>query len=81
MEEEYEIIYSPLCREFKSEGHTVKVLIYRGATEEGWTLEVEDIWDNSTVWDDLFETDEQALEAFVQAIEKEGIRSVSGPVS
>jgi len=81
MEEEYEIIHSPLSREFSSEGQTVKVLIYRGATEEGWALEVVDESNASTCWEELFDTDEQALEAFVKALEKEGIRAFTEPSS
>ena len=44
----------------KSDGITVKVLIYRLQSEGGWSLEVVDHQGASTVWSDLFATDQDA---------------------
>ncbi|ABY30301.1 conserved hypothetical protein [Methylorubrum extorquens PA1] len=54
----------------------VQVHIYRFAgTDEGWTLEVVDHEDGSTVWEGAFDTDADAYEAFEQCIRKDGIRT------
>ncbi len=61
------IEYSPLCEEVTQDGHglTVRVQIYRLKTGyEGWSLEVVNREDGSTVWDDLFATDNDALASF-----------------
>jgi hypothetical protein len=71
-----EIESSPLCREITREGTTVEIHIYRLAEGDNrWTLEVVDEEKASTVWDEEFETDFAALEAVMQTIDKEGIRS------
>ena len=43
-----------------------------------WILEVVDEYDNSTVWDDPFKTDDEALDEVFDTIEKEGISSLIG---
>jgi uncharacterized protein len=50
----------------------VRIQIYRCSNTQ-WSLEVVDERGTSTVWDDLFETDKQALEEAFMAIETEGI--------
>ncbi|MDH4071207.1 MAG: hypothetical protein OEV30_12385 [Ignavibacteria bacterium] len=67
---------SPLCRSITRDGHRIDVQIYRGDT--GWILEVVDRFLNSTVWDDEFETDQQALDEVHRTIEEEGIESIVG---
>ena len=52
---------------------TVEVLIYRGKDDAGWMLEVVDQEGGSTVWDDLFPTEEEALAEALDTIETEGI--------
>jgi hypothetical protein len=79
MEEEPEIIHSPLSRKASRDGHTVSVEIY-GTGKNDWILEVVDAGGNSTVWDGTFDTDNEAWDEFVRTIEEEGISSVSGPV-
>jgi hypothetical protein len=70
-----EIEYSPLCEEVTRDGLTVRVQIYRHKTgNEGWSLEVVDHEGASTVWDDLFETDHEALAEFSRTLEAEGIQ-------
>jgi hypothetical protein len=70
-----EIIMSPLCREISDDGTKIQVDIYRGENESGWILEVIDEENASTIWDDPFETDREALDAVLEVIEKDGIRS------
>jgi len=78
MEDDFEIEFSPLCQNISSGGKSVEVHIYMG--EEGkWILEVEDEFGNSTVWDDLFETDSAALTEAKKAILKDRITSFIGP--
>ena len=77
MSEEYEIKYSTLCQKVTSEGKSVQVYIYEDG-KGGWILEVVDEYDNSTVWDDPFKTDDEALDEVFNTIEKEGILSLIG---
>ncbi len=72
MEEEYELIKSPLCQPLSSDGKTVQVDIYEDG-KDGWILEVIDEYNNSTVWNESFETDVSALNEVVQTIKHEGI--------
>ena len=77
MSEEYEIKYSTLCQKVTGEGKSVQVYIYEDG-KGGWILEVVDEYDNSTVWDDPFKTDDEALDEVFDTIEKEGISSLIG---
>ena len=70
-----EVIMSPLCREISSDGTSIQVDIYSLEDRDGWQLEVIDETGASTVWDELFETDQAALDEVLTTIEKEGIRS------
>lgn len=72
-EPEYKIVYSPLCREVTQEGKTVDVKIYRGAEEETWILEVIAEDGSSTVWDDRFESDHDALAELNATLMAEGM--------
>ena len=75
-EDDPELEYSPLCEEVTREGLTVRVQIYRlKSADSGWSLEVIDQENASTVWDDLFATDREALAEFYQTLETEGIQS------
>lgn len=73
MDDDPEIIYSPLCRHIKRNRTMVEVLIYRGEDESDWILEVEDESGGSTVWTETFVSDVAALEEVMSVIEKEGI--------
>ena len=77
MTEEYKLTMSPLCQTFEKDGKAVKIEIYNG-DEGGWVLEVEDQFGNSTVWDDEFDTDQEALEEAINTINTEGIDSLIG---
>lgn len=73
-DDDVEIEFSPLCGKLKCDGTEIEILIYRteGSTA-GWSLEVVDEEDGSTVWDDLFDTDQAAMDEVMRTIEEEGI--------
>jgi hypothetical protein len=73
MQDDPEIIYSPLCRKFTKDGVSVEVNIFTIENGEGWSLEVVNSANTSTVWDDLFETDTQAYSEFEQTVADEGM--------
>jgi len=69
---------SSLCRAVSRDGQTVQIEIYEG--DDGkWILEVVDEFNNSTVWNDQFNTDQQALDEAHKTITEEGIESLIGP--
>ncbi|AMJ60955.1 hypothetical protein [Bosea sp. PAMC 26642] len=69
-----DIEHSPLCGKVSRDGETVDVQIYRMADgDESWSLEVVDDDGGSTVWNDLFETDQAAYAEFFTTLEREGI--------
>ena len=70
-----EIVMSPLCQEISKDGTKIQVDIFRGENESGWILEVIDEENASTVWDDPFDTDQEALDAVMEVIEQDGIGS------
>jgi hypothetical protein len=80
MNDEIEIVMSPLCRSFESQGQTVQIDIF-GDGDGGWLLEVIDQFGNSTVWDDSFSFDQAALDEALSTIDKEGIESLIGSPS
>lgn len=47
--------------------------------ESGWILEVVDEYNNSTVWDDPFDSEELALAEVKAMIQEEGIVTFIGP--
>lgn len=78
MLEETEIIYSPLQQPYVEDGKRVEIYIYRMA-HTGWTLEVVDEFNGSTVWDGEFETDQEALELALSELAEDGIDAYIGP--
>ena len=70
-----EIIMSPLCRELVKDSTKIQIDIYRDENEPGWILEVIDEENASTIWDEPFDTDQEALNAVLIVIEKDGIKS------
>jgi len=79
MNEEPELIISELSQELSSGGKTVKVEIYRLENDKQWTLEIEDEFNNSTVWDETFETESAALTEAKKSILAEGVKIFIGP--
>jgi hypothetical protein len=70
-----ELQFSPLGGRVTQQGISVVVHIYRFADspDDPWQLEVVDHEGGSTVWDETFPTDDDALAAFAQAVQEDGI--------
>jgi len=77
MEDEFELEESPLSQKISESGKMVDVQIYRGGGS-GWLLEVVDEFGNSTLWDDQFTSDQEALDEAKSTIKDEGIDSLIG---
>ena len=71
---------SPLTQSVTRDGKSVQIDIYRDG-EGGWILEVVDEYGNSTVWDDSFATDQDALDEALKTIAEDGIDSLIGTSS
>ncbi|KQP51491.1 hypothetical protein [Methylobacterium sp. Leaf108] len=72
------IEHSPLGGAITRDGQTVTVHIYRFAgTKDEWTLEVVGIDRSHIVWDETFESDLDAYEAFERAVAQDGIGSLT----
>ena len=57
----------------------MRVEIYKLEGGSRWCLEVIDEYNNSTVWDDTFEIDSDALKEVQRIIRHDGISSLIGP--
>lgn len=79
MNDEPKLLESPLSQTISSGGRTVSVEIYRLEDEPSWTLEVVDEYNNSTIWDETFQTDSEALIEAKKTILAEGVNSFIGP--
>jgi uncharacterized protein len=77
MPEEIELKMSPLRQRLESQGQSVQIEIY-GDGANGWLLEIVDEFGNSTVWDDSFPTDQEALDEAKNTIRDEGIGVLIG---
>lgn len=71
---------SSLAQSITRDGKTVQIDIYENG-EGGWILEVVDEYGNSTVWDDSFASDREALDEALITIDENGIDSLIGPAS
>jgi hypothetical protein len=69
------IVYSGLSRTIRVADQDFRVEIYRLEDEPLWALEVVDKDDTSTVWDEQFKSDREALEEVERAVREEGIRA------
>jgi len=79
MNKDPKIEQSTLSQEISSGGITVKVEIYRLEGGSSWELEVVDENNNSTVWDNTFETESAALIEAKKIILSGGIKALVGP--
>ncbi|MEQ8693411.1 MAG: hypothetical protein RIC89_21550 [Pseudomonadales bacterium] len=79
MNEDPRIETSALSQEVSSGGRTVSVEIFRHEGESNWTLEVVDEFNNSTVWDETFETVSAALTEAKKTVLAEGVATLIGP--
>lgn len=73
------VVTSPLSQELSSGNQAVRVEIYKLEGNRRWCLEVVDEYNNSTVWDDTFETDSDALNEVQRIIRDDGIGGLIGP--
>lgn len=80
MDDDFEVVMSPLCQSVSSGGKTVQVDIYQDGNG-GWILEVVDEHNSSTVWDEPFPTDQAALTEAKKTILAEGVGALVGPES
>jgi len=78
MNEEYEVKMSPLSQRMEIDGKEIDVQIYEDG-EGGWLLEAVDEFNNSTVWDDPFPSDQEAMKELQRAIQEDGVDSLIGP--
>lgn len=69
---------SALSREFTQAGNTLQIAIYADG-KGGWLLELIDVHNNSTHWEDAFSTEQAALDEALAAIREEGIEVFIGP--
>lgn len=78
-EKDPEVIDSPLSKFFTDNGKTVEVCIYTlDIPNSKWALEVVDQDGNSTVWDDEFESDNEAWDEFLKDLSANGIDQFIG---
>lgn len=75
IEDDHYPIHSPLSQSVTRDGKTVQVAIYEDG-EGGWLLEIVDEYFNSTVWNDPFQSDRDALNEALKTIDEEGIESL-----
>ena len=75
-ENDVELEESPLSGDVIRDGITLRVQIYRiRGSNEGWSLEVVDHEWGSTVWQDLFLSDQDAYREFMRTLDAEGPRA------
>lgn len=78
MSDDFEVTVSPLSQRIGQQGKEINVQIY-GDGSGGWLLEVVDEFNNSTVWDDPFTTDQEAMNELQRTLREEGIDALVGP--
>lgn len=69
------IVNSSLSRKIVVGGLGFRVEIYRLEHESGWSLEVIDRDGTSTVWDEQFKSDQEALDEVLKAVREEGVEA------
>ncbi|USD22235.1 hypothetical protein [Microbulbifer variabilis] len=79
MGEEFAPKESELSQIYREGEVSVQIDIFEDG-EGGWLLEIVDENNNSTVWEDAFETEQDALEEALDALREEGISTFVGPV-
>jgi hypothetical protein len=75
-EQDPKLIISPLSCQFTEDGITIDVQIYKLEDGEGWTLELVDEENSSTVWEELFPTDEAAWREFEAGVMEIGLAAL-----
>ena len=68
------LVISGLSRAIAKDGIWVDVHIVRLEHEKLWSLEVVNVDGTSTVWDELFSSDEKAYAEFERTVSEEGMK-------
>jgi hypothetical protein len=63
---------SPLSQSFNSENKTVEIAIAANP-DGGWLMKIVDQFGNSTNWEDIFASEQDALDEAKDALKQEGI--------
>lgn len=72
MRDEDAVVTSPLSRDVLKDGKSLKINIYRGTySDDDWMLEVVDAEGRSYVSDEMYVTDQAALEAAISTLRKD----------
>ena len=74
------VVESPLSQRLTRKGVSIQVDIYDDG-EGKWILEVVDVTQTSHVWDEHFETDQEALAEAIRALEEEPMEFMPMPRS
>ncbi|MGM0480554.1 MAG: hypothetical protein ACQEQZ_01340 [Pseudomonadota bacterium] len=77
MSEQQQVIQSKHTQQYHADGKTVKIDIYR-SEDSGWILEIVDENNNSTLWEDEFEKEDDALAEALDALKEVGIDDFIG---
>lgn len=80
MDEDFVPRESELSQPYREGEVTVQIDIYEDG-EGGWLLEIVDENNNSTLWEDSFDSEKEALDEALDALRDEGIATFVGPVS
>ncbi|PCJ33916.1 MAG: hypothetical protein COA93_06035 [Alphaproteobacteria bacterium] len=67
------MITSGLSKRVTVEGHELSIEIYKLESDLTWLLEVVDEDGTSTVWDELFTSDQAAMNEVLNTIKEEGL--------
>jgi hypothetical protein len=78
-DDEPEHINSALSQRVMRAGVDARIEIY-GNPQDGWILEIVDVGGTSHVWDDRFETEQQALAEAMRALDEEPLEFAARPV-
>lgn len=79
MSEEFAPKESELSQVYREGDVSVQIDIYEDG-EGSWLLEIVDENKNSTVWEDSFDTEKEALDEAMDALREEGIATFVGSV-
>ena len=75
-EQDPKLIISARSCQYTEDGITIEVQIYKLEDGDGWSLELVDEENNSTVWEELFTTDEAAWQEFEAGVKEIGLMAL-----
>ena len=74
-DDEIDLIYSPHCKSMVVDDLELEVCIYSSEQDPTWVLEVVNAYNTSTIWENRFNTDHEALDEFHKTLEEEGVNA------